>query len=114
MLWRLCNQVDPEAVETRSNPEVDFLALCRYADLPTPRTNVTIEGRLVDFFWPADGLVVEVDSYQYHGDRLAFERDHDSTVALMAAGYRVLRTTDRMLEGDPGPFMRLVRNALSR
>jgi very-short-patch-repair endonuclease len=114
MLWRLCGQVDPEAVETRSNPEVDFIALCRDANLPAPRTNVTIEGRLVDFLWPAAGLIVEVDSYQYHADRPAFERDHNSTVALMAAGYRVLRTTDLMLENDPAPFMRLVRGELGQ
>jgi very-short-patch-repair endonuclease len=112
MLRRLCRQVNPEAVDARSNPEVDFLALCREAGLPAPRVNPIVEGRMVDFFWPAAGLVIEIDSYRYHGDRPAFERDHESTVALMSAGYRVLRTTDRLLEDDPLPFMRLVRDAL--
>jgi len=112
MLWRLCEVVDPEAVETRSNPEIDFIAMCREAGLPAPRNNVTIEGRLVDFIWPATGLVVEIDSYRYHGDRPAFERDHSSTLALTAAGYRVLRVTERMLEEDPRPFMGVVRDAL--
>jgi very-short-patch-repair endonuclease/predicted transcriptional regulator of viral defense system len=112
MLRCLCHRVDPEAVEARSNPEVDFLALCREARLPSPRVNVMVEGRMVDFFWPPAGLVVEIDSYQYHGDRSAFERDHESTVTLMSAGYRVLRFTEEMLEVNPDRVIRLLRDNL--
>lgn len=112
MLRRLCHQVDPGAVETRSNPEIDFLALCREAGLPTPAVNVLVEGRLVDFLWSRERLVVEVDSYRYHGDRAAHQRDSESTIALMAAGYKVLRPTDRTIEANPGPVMQLIRNSL--
>lgn len=112
MLRRLCADVDPGAVETRSNPEVDFFALCREAGLPTPQSNVLVEERLVDFLWPRERLVVEIDSYRYHSDRPAHERDGESTIALMNAGYKVLRPTDRMLEENPGPVMRLVRRSL--
>ncbi len=86
--------------------------MCREAGVPAPRNNVTVEGRLVDFLWPSAGLIVEIDSYRYHGDRPAFERDHRSTLALTAAGYRVHRVTERMLEQDPRPFIRIVRDAL--
>lgn len=113
MLRRLCARVDPSAVETRSNPEIDFLALCREAKLPTPQVNVLVEGRLVDFFWQKERLVVEVDTYRYHADPAAFERDSKSTIALMAAGYKVLRPTDRMLEENPQPVMHLVRRSLA-
>jgi hypothetical protein len=112
MLRRLCAEVDPNAVDARSNPEVDFLALCREAGLPTPQANVLVEERAVDFFWPKERLVVEIDSYRYHSDRPAHERDGESTIALMNAGYKVLRPTDRMLEGNPAPVMRLVRRSL--
>jgi hypothetical protein len=113
LLRRLCGQVDPGAVDARSNPEIDFLALCREARLPLPAVNVLVEGRLVDFFWPKEKLVIEIDSYRYHGDPAAFERDHKSTLALMAADYEVLRITDRMLENDPRAFMALVRESLN-
>jgi hypothetical protein len=112
MLRRLCADVDPSAVETRSNPEIDFLALCREAKLPIPQTNVLVEERLVDFFWPKERLVVEIDSYRFHSDRPAHERDGESTIALMSAGYKVLRPTARMLEENPGPVMSLVRRSL--
>jgi very-short-patch-repair endonuclease len=91
---------------------VDFLALCREAGLPMPQVNVIVEGQLVDFHWPKERLVVETDSYKYHADRPAFERDHERTVALQAAGHTVRRTTYKMLERDPRPFLRLVRKAL--
>lgn len=111
-LRRVAKEVDPQAADTRSPTEVDFLALCRKARLRPPQVNVLVEGRLVDFLWPEARLIVEADSYSYHGDRPAFERDHESTIALTAAGYTVLRTTYRMLELDPTPFMRLVAQSL--
>ena len=110
---RVARQVDPRAKETRSPTEVDFLALCREAGLPLPHVNVLVAGKLVDFHWPVARLVVETDSYGYHGDRPAFERDHESTIKLTIAGYRVLRVTHKMLERDPEPFMRLVSEELS-
>jgi len=109
---RVAHQVDPRAAETRSPTEVDFLALCREADLPLPHVNVLLAGKWVDFHWPVARLVVETDSYGYHGDRPAFERDHKSTLELSLAGYRVLRATHEMLQDDPEPFMRLVRKEL--
>jgi predicted transcriptional regulator of viral defense system len=112
-LRRVAEEVDPRAVEARSGVEIDFLALCRDASLPTPWVNVLVEGHLVDFLWPAQRVVVETDSYAYHRDRPAFEGDHERTVALTAAGYLVHRATDLMLSRNPALFMNLVRQSLS-
>ncbi len=111
-LERLTEEVDPRAVETRSPSEIDFLALCRKANLPLPQVNVFVEGQLVDFYWPGARVVVEVDSYKHHGDRPAFERDHERTVALEVAGYKVHRPTYKMLQRNPGQFLNLVRDSL--
>jgi very-short-patch-repair endonuclease len=106
-------RVSPDAVETKSPMEVDFLALCREAGFPSPAVNVWVEGRLVDFHWPKEKVVVETDGYTFHAGRPAFEQDHFSTVALELAGYRVHRATREMLESEPGPFLSLVRKSLS-
>jgi hypothetical protein len=111
-LRRVVHRVSPHAVDAKSPTEVDFLALCREAGLPEPSVNVFASGHLVDFLWPAQRVVVETDSYTYHGDRLAFERDHERTVALAAAGYEIHRATRQMLSRDPYSFMRLVRRSL--
>jgi hypothetical protein len=111
-LRRISLEVDPEALETKSVTEVDFLALWRGVDRRMPAVNVLVEGHLVDFLWPAQKVIVETDSWGYHGDPLAFEQDRRRDVELAAAGYDVHRTTYKMLERDPGPFLRNVRRAL--
>ncbi len=58
-----------------------------------PWVNVLVEGHLVDAHWPHAGVVVEVDGYEFHSDRRAFERDHAKLGELLLAGYRVLPLT---------------------
>lgn len=110
-LRRIALEVDPEALETKSVPEVDFLALCRELNMPIPLVNVLAEGHLVDFLWPEQKVIVETDSWGHHGDPLAFERDHQRDVDLIAAGYDLHRTTCKMLERNPEPFLENVRRA---
>jgi hypothetical protein len=110
---RVIERVDPRFAEAVSPSEVDFLALCQRAGLRLPQVNVLVEGKRVDFYWPKERLIVEADSYDYHADRPAFERDHQSTVDLEVAGYRVHRTTYKMLQSNPSPFLRLVRESLA-
>lgn len=111
-LRRIALEVDPEALETKSPPEVDFLALWREVDHLAPSVNVLVEGHLVDFLWPAQKVIIETDSWSYHGDPLAFEKDRQRDVELTAAGYEVHRTTAKMLDRDPDPFLQNVRRAL--
>jgi hypothetical protein len=111
-LRRIAQEVDPEALEARSTPEIDFLALWREMDLSVPAVNALVEGHLVDFLWPEQKVIVESDSWSHHGDPFAFEKGHQRDVELTAAGYDVHRTTAKMLERDPGPFLQNVRRAL--
>lgn len=60
---------------TLSRLEERFLELLRDADLPLPRMNRPAGGRRVDCRWPAHGLTVEIDSYQFHRSRHAWEQD---------------------------------------
>jgi very-short-patch-repair endonuclease len=45
--------------------------------------------------------VVEVDGYEFHGDRQSSERDRARDARRVAAGYRVLRFTATQLEYQP-------------
>ena len=85
---------------TRSDLEARFLHIVRDAGLPEPLTNFSLAApdhpRLeVDLYWPAHRLIVELDGYETHGTRRAFESDRRRDAALQAAGYRVLRFTHR-------------------
>ena len=79
---------------TRSHAERRFRRLLREAGLPEPRTNVRLAcGVEVDFLWEAERVVVEVDSWQFHGHRRAFERDRKKSIILTDAGYLAIRIT---------------------
>jgi very-short-patch-repair endonuclease len=86
---------------TRSKAERTMRALVRSAELPQPLVNAQLHGFLVDFLWPEQRLVVEVDGYEFHQDRAAFERDRRRDQILTAAGYRVIRVTWRQLRDEP-------------
>lgn len=88
--------------DTLSPLENRFAEFCRehLADLPAPQTNVLIVGHKVDAHWPSHNLVVELDGYAYHGHRAAFERDRARDAEMQAAGYRVVRLTNRQLESE--------------
>ena len=98
---------------TRSEAERRMLELIRAAGLPAPRTNVRVNGLEVDLFWPAQRLIVEVDGYEFHGSRPAFERDRRRDARLLAVGYRVLRVTWRQLVEEPGRVIAVIAAALA-
>ncbi len=87
--------------ETRSELERRFLRLCDDAGLPPAAVNVVVAGHEVDALWRAARLVVEVDGFEYHGTRAAFERDPARDADLQLAGFRVLRVTAQRLSREP-------------
>jgi very-short-patch-repair endonuclease len=86
---------------TRSWGERRLLALIRQAGLPVPLTNRLLLGLQVDAMWPDLKLVVEVDGFEFHGDRDSFENDRARDAKLVAAGWRVLRFTATQLDEQP-------------
>lgn len=78
---------------TRSVLETRFLRLCDRHGLPRPRINFHVDGHEVDACWPAHRLAVELDGWQRHKDRHAFQRDRTKGNAITRAGWRLLRYT---------------------
>lgn len=87
---------------TRSPLENRFAEFYRehLDDLPAPLTNISILDHEVDAYWPPQRLVVEMDSWEFHGHRAAFEQDRARDAAMQAAGYRVIRLTHRQLDSE--------------
>jgi very-short-patch-repair endonuclease len=99
-LKKLLEDADPPTL-TRSEAEERFLALVRAAGLPAPEVNVRIHGHEVDFLWRDQALVVEVDGFQFHSTRAAFERDRRRDAELQSAGLRAMRVTWRQVVEAP-------------
>ena len=99
---------------TRTDLEGVFLALTRRHRLPQPEVNARLDRFLVDFLWRAQRLIVEVDGWESHRTRFAFEEDRARDARLMMPDYEVLRFTWRQVEDEAKTLARTVRKMLSR
>lgn len=86
---------------TRSEAEARFIRLLSRAGLPKPRVNRVLAGYEVDFHWPEERLVVEIDGFAYHGSRRSFESDRARDADLSRAGFQVVRVTWNQLSSEP-------------
>lgn len=99
---------------TRSGLEKRFLALCVEAGLPQPRMNYVEQGFELDCYWPEHRFAVELDVYETHGTRAAFERDRKRQEDLLLAGIAVTRVTGPRLEREPDEVIRRVARLLEQ
>jgi very-short-patch-repair endonuclease len=91
----------PELATLRSDLERRFRRLVLAAGLPTPQTNVVVEGYELDCYWEAEGFAVELDVYATHGSPGSFEADREREDDLLLAGIELIRITDVRLEREP-------------
>jgi very-short-patch-repair endonuclease len=81
----------------RTELERRFLALCRRAALPSPSVNAWIslagEEMQFDFVWHRERVVVDVDGWDTHRTRRAFQEDRRRDRLLRLAGWEPLRFT---------------------
>jgi very-short-patch-repair endonuclease len=99
---------------TRSRLERRFLKICHRHRLPKPQVNMKIGPHEVDFLWREHRLVVEVDGWQGHRGRVAFEADRAKDLELKLLGYEVVRFTYSQVEGQPAAVAVKLRALLRR
>ena len=86
---------------TRSGFEDDFLPFCKRFGLPIPAVNMTIAGFEVDAYFAAERLIVELDGWDFHNDRQAFEDDRERDAVMLTLGIVTVRITRRRLRQQP-------------
>ncbi len=99
---------------TRSPLEDLFLPICADFGIRFPVVNVPLLGYEVDCLWLPEGLVVELDGYEWHRGRTSFEADRRRDARLAAAGHPVLRFTERRLLGERANVAAEVSSTLAR
>jgi predicted transcriptional regulator of viral defense system len=98
---------------TANDLERRFLTFLDANALPRPLVNESLDPNTTpDFRWPDHRLIVELDGFETHGTRQAFERDRARDRRLLAEGWRVARITKRQLEEDPGELADQLRAML--
>jgi predicted transcriptional regulator of viral defense system len=113
-LARLIDQHRIVPTTTANDFERRFLSFLDANELPRPLVNESLHPHTTpDFRWTAQRLIVELDGFETHGTRAAFERDRARDRALLAAGWRVARITKRQLDDAPGTLAAELRSLLS-
>jgi hypothetical protein len=93
--------VETPAGPTRSQFEDVFLRFCRRFGLPRPLVNARVHGYEVDAYFRDEGVIVELDGWDFHRSRGSFERDRDRDANLLAAGLVTVRITWQRLRQRP-------------
>jgi very-short-patch-repair endonuclease len=100
------------AEPTRTELEDLFIALCRRHRLPKPAADVKLDRYEVDFLWPDARLIAEVDGWESHRMRSAFEEDRARDARLAVLGYEVVRFTWRQVTDDAAGVAKTIRALL--
>jgi hypothetical protein len=82
---------------TRSELEDRFVRFLDRFEIPQPELNVPLNGRIADAFFREEGVIVELDGYDFHKDRATFERDREKDARAVAEGLIPIRITDERL-----------------
>ncbi len=104
-------QFEPD--RTRTELEARLLLVCRRYRLPKPEVNVKVGPYRVDFLWRDRRVIVEVDGWESHRTRSAFEADRARDARLKVLGYEVVRFTWRHLDEQPRSVAGTVRALLA-
>lgn len=99
---------------TRSELERRFLRHVRRSGLPVPSANVFIAGYEIDMYWENERFGVELDTYAFHGGRLAFERDRLRQEELKLNGIETIRVTGRRFDREPDAVIKRLALLLRR
>jgi very-short-patch-repair endonuclease/predicted transcriptional regulator of viral defense system len=93
---------------TRSELELAFHKFCRERDIERPAGNTIVEGYEVDMAWMKHKVIAELDGWDTHKTRAAFERDRRRDADLQPE-YRVIRITSRWLTREPDHLEQTLR-----
>jgi len=90
-----------EPVGSKARQERLLLDAIKRAGLSRPSINLWVECGEVDLYWARERFAVEVDGWETHRTRAAFERDPLRLEDLKLAGIDGIRVTARRVEREP-------------
>ncbi|HVV91153.1 MAG TPA: type IV toxin-antitoxin system AbiEi family antitoxin domain-containing protein [Solirubrobacterales bacterium] len=99
---------------TRSEFERRFVALLVRSGLPRPATGWNEVGHELDVYWPDRRFGIELDAFETHGTRDAFERDHERDLDFALAGIETIRVSERQFRREPNEIAAKVADLLGR
>ena len=112
-LWK-ATEIYRAPAFSRARSELLLLDLIKKAGLARPSLNRWVGEFEIDAFWEAERFAVEVDGWETHGTRRAFESDPVRIEDLKLAGIDAIRITALRIEREPGAVAARLRLHLAR
>jgi very-short-patch-repair endonuclease len=108
---------DHDGTPTGSPLELEFERFCRARGLPRPVRQFPIyDGdhfvARVDFAYPTERVIIEVESFEWHTRRRKWDSDVDRFNTFRALDWEPLRVTSTKMREEPGALACLIRSAL--
>jgi very-short-patch-repair endonuclease len=113
-LRRALSLYQPDPTFTRSQFEKSFRRGVSAAGLLAPSMNFNLGGYELDAYWPGLRFAVELDLFETHGSRAAFERDRLRQEELKLLGIEMIRITRPRLQREPDAVLRNLAALLER
>ncbi|HEX6152170.1 MAG TPA: type IV toxin-antitoxin system AbiEi family antitoxin domain-containing protein [Solirubrobacterales bacterium] len=98
----------------RARSELLFLDAIEKEGLPTPVLNCWVEKWEIDAYWEDERFAVEVDGWETHGTRKAFEEDRLRLEEMKLAGIDCIPISARRIEREPEQVAARLRVLLTR
>lgn len=111
---RLAVDIYRDPAFSRARSERLFLAMVKKAGLPRPAINTWVDKFEIDAYWETERFAVEIDGWEAHRTRRAFEDDHLRWEEMKLAGIEVVPISARRIERHPAEVGRRLRTLLER
>jgi very-short-patch-repair endonuclease len=98
----------------RARSELLFFEALEQENVRLPVLNSWVGKWEIDAYWEAERFAVEVDGWETHGSRRAFEDDRLRLEEMKLAGIDGIRISARRIETHPRQVARRIRTFLSR
>jgi Transcriptional regulator, AbiEi antitoxin len=98
----------------RARSELLFLDALEEEGEPLPVLNTWVNEWEIDAYWKAERFAVEVDGWETHGSRQAFEDDRLRQEEMKLAGIDCVRISARRIETEPQRVAKRIRVFLAQ
>lgn len=111
---RIAKLIGRAGTPPRSDWEEEFPGFCKAHGLPEPVMGQPLHGYIVDALFPAERVIVELDSKGFHMGAIPFEGDRDRDADMLAHGFVTVRITWERTEERPQREARRLRRILDQ
>jgi hypothetical protein len=102
------------SVFDRARSELLFLEALEDEGVSIPVLNCWVESWEIDAYWEAERFAVEVDGWETHGSREAFENDRLRQEEMKLVGIDSIRISARRIETEPRKVATRIRTLLAQ